>query len=92
MERLEIDLLEIFFKMFRKNDKFLILVVGFVIIKFGKGILLVRNFGNLIWFWFFYLFLCLIFLNFLCGVNWNFIIFCLYFFLRYLLDYFVNVG
>lgn len=48
MERLEIDLLEIFFKMFRKNDKFLILVVGFVIIKFGKGILLVRNFGNLI--------------------------------------------
>lgn len=48
MERLEIDLLEIFFKMFRKNDKFLIIVVGFVIIKFGKGILLVRNFGNLI--------------------------------------------
>lgn len=48
MERLEIDLLEILFKMFRKNDKFLILVVGFVIIKFGKGILLVRNFGNLI--------------------------------------------
>lgn len=48
MERLEIDLLEIFFKMFRKNEKFLILVVGFVIIKFGKGILLVRNFGNLI--------------------------------------------
>lgn len=48
MERLEIDLLEIFFKMFKKNDKFLILVVGFVIIKFGKGILLVRNFGNLI--------------------------------------------
>lgn len=48
MERLEIDLLEIFFKMFRKNEKFSILVVGFVIIKFGKGILLVRNFGNLI--------------------------------------------
>lgn len=48
MERLEIDLLEIFFKMFRKKEKFLILVVGFVIIKFGKGILLVRNFGNLI--------------------------------------------